>query len=345
MSGLTIEHAAAISAFVEELYGAAQGRPAVDEETLALRMLATANADADFDSSHIMSSFSANGTYGGPARDRFDEFADMMLGDTESSKDQVDKKKVPKPPPVVVEDPVGEVPPGYDRADAAKNFGYLKDAHSVCQMFTNIMLLKTHPDSFDITKDAGKAFNVQANLAYRAMTSSMATVYNFRQGVETNHDFTIPKGQVHEKLLETMFDGMGLDDGHKKQIDSQISNFVKALKDITIDGKDSTLDFALRFGLTPALNISADNSDPMLAYEPTTYLIYLTMDAKAFTKCISKHNTEERVNLKSKHVVTKFELNVNQFLKQRPKYELMIKKATGKSLKEYGDALNKTVKK
>lgn len=348
MSGLSVEGAAAISAFVEELHNAAKGGPPVDEETLALRMLAAANTDADFDSSHITSPFSANAT----ARvtldagdDKFAKFASMMLGDLESPKEQVDKGSVPKPSPVIVEDPIGDEIQGYDQKEAIKNFSYLKDAQSVCQMFTNIMLMQTNPGGFDITKEAAAAFNAQAKLAYNAMAGPMAGVYNFGQGVHTKHDFTIPKSQVHDKLLETMFEGMRLDDAHKKEIDSQISNFAKALKNITIDGKHSTLDFALRFGLTPAVNITADSSNPIWAFEPTTYLIYLTMDANAFTKSISKNNSEDRIQLKYEHVVTKFELNVDRFLKQRPKYNSMFETATGMNLKEYADKLNKPAKK
>jgi hypothetical protein len=351
MSGLTVDDVAGISAFVQELQNAAQGGPPVDEETLALRMLAAAHADADFDPSHITSPFSANNTApvaldaGAPARDKFDDFADMMLGDLMSPKEQVDKGMVPKPLPVVVEDPIGDDIHGYDIKEATKNFAYLKDAHSVCQMFTNIMLMKTNPGGFDITKQAAEAFNVQARLAYNAMAGPMAGVYNFAQGAHTKHSFDIPKSQVHEKLLETMFENMGLGDIHKKEIDSQITNFVKALKDITIGGNHSTLDFALRFGLTPALNITGDAAHAVWAFEPTTYLIYLTIDADAFTKSISKKNTEDIINLKYEHVVTKFELNVDRFLKQRPTYDAMFQKATKMSLKQYSDILNKSTKK
>ncbi|KAK4198390.1 hypothetical protein QBC40DRAFT_331503 [Triangularia verruculosa] len=350
MSGLTIEDAVGVAAFVQELHNAAQGGSPVDEETLALRMLAAAHADADFDPSHIKSPFSDAGSAttmsASGGRDRFDDFADMMMGDLKTPQEQVNEGKVPKPPPVVVEDPVGDNVQGYDKSEALKNFALLKDAHSVCQMFTNIMLMKTNPDGFDITKEAAEAFNVQAKLAYNAMSGPMAGVYNFGQGVHTKHNFTIPKSQIHEKLLETMFDSMRMDDSHKKEIDSQITNFVKALKDITVDAdKHSTLDFALRFGLTPAVNITGDAANPMWAFEPTTFLVYLTMDAKAFTKSISKHNTEDRINLIYEHVVTKFDLNVNGFLKQRPKYDAMFEKATGINLKKYGDMLNKSVKK
>ncbi|KAK2751287.1 hypothetical protein CKAH01_06473 [Colletotrichum kahawae] len=352
MSAITVETAAGVSAFVQDLHNAAQGGPPVDEETLALRMMATANADADFDSSHIKSVFATNGTNrvaldaGTP--DRFDAFSDMMMADLETPKAQVDKGLVPKPPPVVIEDPITEdtsVAIGYDKSDALKNLTYLKDAHSVCQMFTNILLLQTNPGGFDITKEAAQAFNVQAKLAYNAMSGPMAGVYNFSQGVSTKHTFDVPKNEVHDKLLATMFDGMGLDTTHKKQIDSQIATFTTALKDVAMDGSPNTFDFALRFGLTPVTNITADDSNPVFAFEPITYLIYLKMDANAFKRSISKNNSQERITLKYEHVVTKFELNVERFLKLRPKYDAMMKKATGKSLKEYGDILNRPAKK
>ncbi|KAK2013308.1 hypothetical protein LZ32DRAFT_617665 [Colletotrichum eremochloae] len=348
MSGLNIEAAAKISAFVEDLYNAAQGGPPVDEETLALRMLATANADADFDSSRITSPFATNGTdrvaLDVKTADRFDEFADEMKRDLLPPQEQVGNGKVPKPPPVVIEDPIG-VETGYDKAEALKNFGYLKDAHSVCQMFTNISLLQTNPGGFDITKEAAEAFNVQAKLAYNAMTGPMAGVYNFSQGVHTKFTFDIPKNEVHDKLLGTMFDGMRIDEAHKQEIDGRITAFTKGLQKIKVDGPKPTIDFALRFGLTPVTNITGDPQNQVLAYEPTTYLIYFTIDADSFRKCISKNNSEERIILNYEQVVTKFELNVDRFLKLRPKYDAMFAKATGMSLKAYGDKLNQSVKK
>lgn len=278
-----------------------------------------------------------------PPRDRFDDLVDLMKGDTESADDQVNNNKVPKPPPVVVEDPIG-VTTGYDKAKAEENFGYLKDAHSVCQMFTNIELIKEHPKGFDITKEAALAFNVQAKLAYNAMSGPMAGVYTFGEGVHTKHSFDILMSEVHEKLLETMFDGMRLDSTHKKQIDSQITNFVKALKNIEVGGDHSSLDFALRFGLVPATNITADETNPVWAFEPMTYLVYLTMDADAFKKTISKRNSQDRIHFKYEHVVVKADLNARHFLRYRPKYDKMIEKITGKNLKQYSESLNKRVK-
>ncbi|KAH0427254.1 hypothetical protein CcaCcLH18_09811 [Colletotrichum camelliae] len=352
MSFITVQTAAGVSAFVQDLHNAAQGGPPVDEETLALRMMASANADADFDSSHIKSPFATNGTNrvtldaGTPGR--FDAFANVMLSDLESPKAQVDKGLVPKPPPVVIEDPIFEditVTRGFDWSGALKNLTYLKDAHSVCQMFTNILLLQTNPGGFNITKKAAQAFNVQAKLAYNAMCGPMAGVYNFSQGVSTKHTFDVPKNEVHDKLLATIFDGMGLDATHKKQIDSQIASFTTALKDVAMDGSPNTFDFALRFGLTRVTNVTADDENPIFVVEPATYFIYLKMDANAFKRSISKNNRQERITLKYEHVVTKFELNVERFLKLRPKYDAMMKMATGKSLKEYGDILNKPAKK
>jgi hypothetical protein len=207
------------------------------------------------------------------------------------------------------------------------------------------MLMQTNPGGFDITKEAVTAFNVQAKLAYNAMSGPMAVVYNFGEGVHTKHTFDVLKSEVHDKLLETMFNGMRLDDAHKKEIDSQITNFAKALKDISMDGAGSSLDFALRFGLTPVTNITGDATDPVLAFESTTYLIYLTMDANSSKKPISKNNNEERIKLTYEHVVTKFELNVDRFLKLRPKYDAMFNQVSEMSLTEYGDKLNKTVQK
>jgi len=352
MSGLTVETAAGVSAFVEQLLNASRGGSPVDEETLALRMLASANGGEGFDSSHIKSLFGSDGgdrvamDATAPPRDKFDEFADLMMSDLKPVKEVVASGGVPKPPPVVIEDViVGDHAAGFDKADAIKNFSYLKDAQSVCQMFINIMLIKIRPGGFNITSEAAEAFKVQAQLGYNAMAGPMAGVYNFSEGVKQSHTFVIPRSQVHEKLLGTMFDGMKLDAGQKAMIDSEITNFVKGLQNIQIDGAHSTVDFALRFGMTPVKNITGDAANPISVYEPMTYLIYLTMDAGAWSRAVSKNSSEEMITMKYEHVVTKFELNVDRFLQQRPKYDKMFETATGMSLKKYGDLLNKSVKK
>jgi len=268
-----------------------------------------------------------------------------MMSDLKPAKEVVESGGVPKPPPVVIENVIGDNIRGFDKADAIKNFSYLKDAQSVCQMFINIMLIKIRPGGFNITAEAGEAFKVQSQLGYNAMAGPMAGVYNFSEGVKQSHVFLIPKSQVHEKLLGTMFEGMKLDQGQKAMIDSEITNFVKGLQNIEIDGKHSTVDFSLRFGMTPAKNITGDTANPIMVYEPMTYLIYLTIDAGAWRRAVGKNSSEEMITMKYEHVVTKFELNVDRFLQQRPKYDKMFETATGMSLKKYGDLLNKSVKK
>lgn len=349
MATLTVEDAISINAFVQQLHNAATGTPAVDEETLALQLMAGAHADSDFDAAQVKSLSANDGgapTAMAASDDKFGKLVDLMMGDLKSPQEQIANGQVPKPPPVVVENLIATNDiTGYDKAAAQKNYAYLKDAQSVCQMFTNIMLMQTNPDGFDITKQAAAAFAVQASTAYKAMAGPMGGVYNYTSGQVTQHSFDIAKSEVHESLLSTMFDGVGLDKAHKLEIDSQITAFVKALKDVKTDGDHSTHDFSLRFGLCPATNISADETDPIIAYDPTTYLIYLKMDANAFRQSISKNNSQERINLKYTQTVTKFQLNVDRFLKQRPKYDTMFETVAGISLQAYSDQLNKSVKK
>ncbi|KAK1760128.1 hypothetical protein QBC47DRAFT_366442 [Echria macrotheca] len=349
MATLTVEDAAGINAFVQQLQNAAKGAPPVDEETLALQLLASTQADGDFDTSQIRSLAATTGAAPvamGAGDDKFARLAELMMGDTKTPEEQVSQGKAPKPQPVVIEDAIGaDSIARFDQASALKNFGYLKDAQSVCQLFTNIMLVQTKPDGFDITKDGAEAFNTQASLAYKSMAGPMAAVYNFQAGEFVKHTFEIPKGDSHEKLLSTMFDGVGLDPKHKAEVDAKITNFTKALKDIKLDGPHSTVDFALRIGLCPVTNITADEANPILAFEPTTFLIYLKMDADAFTKTISKNNKQEKITFSYSQAVTKFELNVDRFLKMRPKYNEMFELATGMSLDKYREMLNASVKK
>lgn len=349
--GLTVEDAAAISAFVQELHSRSIGAHPADEETLALRMLASANADADYDLTHVKS-LDANANApaamdAGSGDAKFDQFVKLMMGDIKDPKDQVAEGLPPKAPPVVVHDVISDDPnlPKYDLSGALANYQLLNDAHSVAQMFTNIMLTQIKPEGYDIIKEADVAFSTQASLAYKAMTGPMGGIYNFGQGQVKKFDMTVAKKDVHDNLLSGMFAGIKIDVEHKKQIDDQLTAFVASLQNITVGGTNPTVDWALRFGLTPGFNITADPANVVMAYQPTTYLIYLKLDANSWSKSISKNNSQDMIRLKYEQTITTCELNVNFFNKMKPKWEKMLLTATGKSLKEYGDMLNKPVKK
>lgn len=350
---LTLEQSAQIAALIQQLSSKGNDAQQVDEETLALRMLALSHSDADYKADQIEAAPSAGADNSSNTRTAMaaggggdlDELLGLLTGDTKPSEEQVANGQVPKPPPVVIEDVLtDDANPGFDKKEAVKNYALLKDANSVVQILINIMLLKTNPDGFDITSQAAQAFNVQAKLAYNAMMS-MGGVYNFNAGSHTKHAFQIPKSQVHEKLLDTMFDGMRLEANYKKQIDAEITNFMKALKNIKVGGPNSTTDFALRFGLTPAVNIAVDGPDQIWQFEPITYLIYLKLDANSFNKFIDKKNSQDTIDFNYEHTVVKCELNPKNFLKMRPKYEAVCEKVMNMSLDKYGDMLNKKVTK
>jgi hypothetical protein len=346
---LTLENYTCIAAFLQQLESNGDAGQQIDEETLALRMLALSHSDADYNADHIQAAPTSDSNTrvamaaggGGDLND----LMKMLTSDTKSPEEQVADGQAPKPPPVVIEDVLtDDDEASYDKTEAKENFALLKDANSVIQILINIMLMQTNPEGFDITSQAAQAFNVQAKLAFNAMMA-MGGVYNFNAGVHTKHSFQIPKSQVHDKLLETMFDGMMLEASYKKQIDTEITNFIKALKNIKLDGPHSNTDFALRFGLTPAIDITAGGPEPIWQFEPITYLIYLKLDANSFNRVIDKKNSEDTIDFVYEHTVTKCELNPRNFRKMRAKYEAVCEKVMGMSLDKYGDMLNKKIKK
>jgi hypothetical protein len=337
---LTVETSAAISAFIQELTIKAEGGKAVDEETLALRMLASTHADADYDYSKIQSINPSNErvTASADGDDKFAQLAALMMGDTEPPADQVAKGQVPKAPPIAIL-------PGYNNVDVQTNYGTLMDATSMCQLYANLMQVQQKPEGFNITSEAGSAFNFQAKVGFDAMMGPMAGYYIFSSGSSQTYNNTIPRSDVHSALLGKIFDGFGFDKATHDSLDIQLTNFVAGLANIRSDNSpNNTFDFFLRLNLVPKRNVSGDDSDPVFIYQPTTYLVYMKMDANSFRQSTGKNSGVDKVTMKFTLTVTKCELNARKFEQNRAKFDKMFELVTGRNLKVYSELLNKQVK-
>ncbi|KAI1311486.1 hypothetical protein F5Y03DRAFT_391570 [Xylaria venustula] len=197
--------------------------------------------------------------------DKFAKVAALMMGDTQAPETQVADGQVPKAPPVVVL-------PGYSNTDVANNYGTLIDATAMCQLYVNLMQVQQKPDGFNITSEAGAAYNFQANMA------GLATV-QFRCWPEER----------------------------------------------------------------PQLNVTGSDSDPIYVYQPTTFLIYMKIDARTFFQSTSKKGGEDRVNLKFTMTTTRCELNTRKFEQNRAKFDEMFMLVTNNNMRAYSELLNKQV--
>jgi len=338
---LTVETGAAIGAFIQELTIRAEGSKAVDEETLALRMLASANASPDYDFTTIKSLNVSDARVTASAADgddKFDKLTALLMGDTKSPADQIAAGQVPKAPPIVLL-------PGYTNADVQNNYQSLMDATSMCQLYANLMQVQQKPEGFNITSEAGSAFNFQAKMAFDAMMGPMAGFFVFGSGTSQTYNDTIPKDQVHSNLLGKVFDGFGFDKATLDALDIQLTNFVGGLANTHTDNNpENTFDFMLRLNLVPKRNVSGDDSDPTWIYQPTTYLIYMKIDAQTFRQSTGKNSGVDKVDFKFSLTVTKCELNARQFEQNRDKFDKIFQLVTGTNLRAYSALLNKQVK-
>lgn len=336
---LTVETSAAIGAFIQELHIRAEGGNPVDEETLALRMLASSSMSPDYDFSTIKSLNAGDGpvTAAADSNNKFDQLMTMMMGDTKPTEEQVAAGQVPKPPPVVIL-------PGYTSADAANNYAILKDAHSMIQLYSNLMQVQQKPDGFNILTEAGSAFAYQAKTAYNAMMGPLAGYFMFSTGSQRQFENPVTQDQVHNNLLQKMFEGFGFDPSTIAALDVQLTSFVSGLKSISPEAKGpNTFDFSQLCGLCPRVNVTGDPSDPIYVYSPTTYLLYMKVDAVAFRQSTGKNSSTEKINFKFDLSVIKCELNTRKFEADRPKFDKIFEHVTSHNLRAYSDLLNKQI--
>ncbi|KAI1275186.1 hypothetical protein F5Y07DRAFT_409383 [Xylaria sp. FL0933] len=336
---LTIEDAAAIGAFIQQLHIRAEGGKPADEETLSLRQLATLHASPDHDYSTVrpLNPSDAPVTASADGDDKFAKLTALMFNDTKSAEAQVAAGQVPKAPPVIVL-------PGYNIKDVENNYNALTEASAMCQLYANLMQVQLKPEGFNITTEAASAYQFQAKMIYDAMMGPMAGFFIMGGGLTQTYNDTIPKAKIHEHLLGKLFDGFGFDENTQKQLDIPLTNFVGGLKNIHSDGNPTnTFDFMLRVSMVPRINVAGGGGDPVYVYQPTTYLIYMKIDANTFYKSTSKNSGEDRVNFKFSMTTTKCELNSRKFEENRARFDEIFQLVTDSNLKTFADLLTKPV--
>jgi hypothetical protein len=105
----------------------------------------------------------------------------------------------------------------------------------------------------------------------------------------------------------------------------------------------ATLDFTQTLGLCPKLNITGDDVDPEWVFSPTTFFLYMKIDAKTFRESISKNNSVDKVDFNFQLSVIKCELNVRHFEADRSNFDKIFNLITNKNLSAYSDMLNQQI--
>lgn len=337
---LTLEASAAIGAFMHQLTIQAEGGQPVDEETLALRMLASVNGASDSDLSDIrpLSADNAPVTADAGGNDKFDKLVSLMMGDTQPTAEQVAQGQVPMPPPIALL-------PAFTDDRILANYDTLMDAQSMVQLYSRLMQVQQKPDGFDITTEAPMAFNFQAKAAYDAMMGPLAGFYNFGLGSMQTYSNTIPRGDIHGNLLGKIFDNFGFDPDTINKLDGQLTNFVAGLAGVNTDNNPTnTIDFCQIFGLCPGRNLVGDGKPEHMIYQPTTFMIYLKIDAHSFRQSLGKDSSIDKVDFNFSMIVTRCELNVSKFNQCKDKFDKIFQFLTQKNLRAYSQLANKQIK-
>lgn len=339
MGPLTVEASAAISAFVQRLAIKAEGQEPVDEETLALRLLAAEHASPDFDISAIRSS---NPSINGPVTasaggdDMFAQLSALMMSDTKSPAEQAEAGNAPKPAPIIIL-------PGYDINDADSNYARLMDANSMIQLYANLLEVQQKPGGFNFSTEAADAFNFQAKAAFDAMSGPMAGFFNFSAGSTQSFSNQVNRDQIHDFFIDSLFGDFGFAKDTKDKLDGQLKTFVTGLSKI-VPGKQANIAFSHRLSLVPKINVAGDDDNPTWVSQPIIFLLRMSFDANTFYKSINKKSGVDQLNFTFSLTVSKFSLNVRKFEQNRDKFDKIFQLVTNNNLKAYGELLNKQLK-
>jgi hypothetical protein len=335
MEAITVPESHAVAAMMSALEVKANTGEQPSDHHVALSMLAAQNGGG-VDHPLVSRLAASNDTTPAVGADKFDQLTALLMGSTDSPDQQVKDGQIPQPPVI-------SVPPGYSDADAINSYASVQDAQSMCQLYAS-MLFVSAGKIYDITQtgDAQMGFAAQAKYAYNAMMGPMAGFYIFSSGTTSTYDNTMNKSDVHGNFLGEIFGPYGFDAATTKSLDDMLTNFTQAIPGLTAGSPGQTIDHCLRFSLCPRKDIAGDGSK--IVFQPTTYIVYMKIDADSYSQSVSKHNSVDKVHFKMQYTVVKCELNVKAYEAKRDKFDKIFNMVTKKNLREFSQLLNKEPK-
>jgi len=285
---------------------------------------------------------------GGGGSDSLSELWDRLSTAAEGPEAEVKKERVPMPQDVAVMPEKSDENPLSDDAHVRKaleDFGHLRDITAVADLYIamsnmNKRIKRGHPEEYRITNavEAAQAFADMADSAYNVMLGPpLAGLYSFVSGTQTTFSRSMSKTELHLGFLAEIFKGFSLTDVATKQLDGILTNFIKALGDVSVSTErtSNTVDQTIRIHQTIAMNITGSAERPIWVYQPRTRIVYMHIDGSTWKWATNKANHQEST-FNMRYVVVDTDLNVNKWLAAKPQLEAIFKQVTGNTFKQYG---------
>jgi len=274
----------------------------------------------------------------------------------------VKNKIAPMPISVNIEPPVSA-----DQAEttkAATLHQHLVSASSIAHLYTGILLVNqivqnSGPggggggggDLWDPTEpdEAIVALSNTASAAYRAMMGPLIGLYSIKNTTASTYNKTMKRRDIHGKFLDEFMGEYGLSAQQLDALDGVLTEYVKTTRKIPVTPEQqSTVDQVFRVNRVARVNVSSDSRCPVWVLRPQTRLVHIKvnidtwMHAVRWAKMDSKNGLDEAVKIAMDITIVDAELNIDEFLRHKEKFEAIVQTLAGQDLYGLGKAISTT---
>lgn len=150
----------------------------------------------------------------------------------------------------------------------------------------------------------------------------------------------IEKSNFTLNFTNLLFAPYGIETDKETQIAGVIQEYIQAVASIKLDSSDTrrTVSHFIPMNLVQHINISGDDSDPLMVYQPRIKFFYLHIDGEAYAQSISTclgSETTERFKFIMNYAVFQADINWEEVVKNSDKFDKVFQILSNENLDAY----------
>ncbi|KAB8290655.1 hypothetical protein EYC80_008296 [Monilinia laxa] len=284
-----------------------------------------------------------------------ESLADVMAilsDDKKPAADQVKDGVAPKPPTIALEPDTSSSTSDDDKAKAYEMFTDSNKLSGLGGLFQAILKVqkmqqdgRKTPYSITDPVQASLAFDENANNAWQVTTGSsvgggLAGYYMLPGTDGASFSKDVEKSNFTLNFTNLLFAPYGIETDKEKQIAGVIQEYIQAVASIKLDSSDTkrTVSHFIPMNLVQHINISGDDSDKLMVYQPRVKFFYLHIDGEAYTQSISTcwgSESTERFKFTMNYAVFQADINWEEIEKNSDKLDKVFQILSNENLDAY----------
>ncbi|KAI9643903.1 hypothetical protein NHQ30_007254 [Ciborinia camelliae] len=290
-----------------------------------------------------------------PTSPKDQSLADVMAilsDDKKPAAQQVTDGVAPKPPTLAIEPTITSGTSDDDKAAAYQKFNDANKLSGLTGLFQALLKVqkmqqdgRKTPYSITEPTQASLAFDENANFAWQVISGSSSggglAGYFMNTSTSTgSFNKDVERTQFSLNFTKDLFKPYGIAGDKEMEIAGAIEQYISAVASIKLDSSDKrrTVSHFIPMNLVQHINISGDDNDKLMVYQPRAKFLYLRIDGEAYSQaistCLSSESTE-RFKFSMNYAVFEADINWQEVEKNSEKLDKVFKILSNENLDQY----------